>query len=183
VEGGCSLVGWAEPEEEKGASGLEAVGTGGVAGNSWSHSQTVRVSPAVVGIAGNPGVEVGSDEDEIVGESKAVSAELEEAVVVAGIAERVGVQGREERKAGADSWMAAGIGSTVAWGDGGEAVVLVVGVGAGRTVGDAGVAAAAASRVGYHHNRSSHTERTARREDAVAGLAEEGSIASCKFRN
>ena len=55
-------------------------------------------------------------------------------------------------------------------------------MGAGRTVDDAGVAAAA-SRVGYHHNHSSHTGRIVRQEDAVAGLAEEGSIASCKFQN
>ena len=127
-------------------------------------------------------MEVGSDGDEIVEENKAVSVELEEVVVVAGIAERAGVQGHEERKVGAGKWLAVGIGNTVVQGDGKEAEVLVVGVGADRTVGDVGVAAAA-SRVGYRHNRSSHTERTVRQEDVVAGLAEEGSIASCKFRN
>ena len=73
-----------------------------------------------------------------------------------------------------------GIGCTVAWG-GGKAGALVEDVEIGKAAGVVGVAAA--SKIGYRHNRSSHTERTVRQEVAVAGLAEEGSIENCKFRN
>jgi hypothetical protein len=64
--------------------------------------------------------EVGFGGDEVVGENKAVSVELEEAVVAAGIAERVEVQGREERKVGAGRRLVVGIGNTVARGGGGR---------------------------------------------------------------
>ena len=73
----------------------------------------MRVSQAVVGIVGNLGVEAGSGGDEIVGENKAVSVEPEEAVVAADIAERAGVQGREEHRVGADRWSVVGIENTV----------------------------------------------------------------------
>ena len=185
VERVCSSAGWVAFGEEEGASGSEGVGIEGVAGSSWSHFQTAHVSQGAVGIVGNPGVEVGSGGDEIVEKNTAVSVELEEAAAAADIAERVGVQGHEERKVGAGRWLVAGIANTAARRNGEEAVVLVVDVEVGKTVGDAGVAAAAAaaSRIGYHHNRSSHKERTVRQEDAVAGQAEEGSIGSCRFRN
>lgn len=72
-----------------------------------------------------------------------------------------------------------GIGGTVAW-EAGEAGVLVEGAGIGKA---AGVVAAVASKIGYRHNRSSHTGRTVRQEVATTGPAEEGSIGNCKFRN
>lgn len=64
----------------------------------------------------------------------------------------------------------------------GEAEVLAEGAEAGKAAGVVGVAAAA-SKIGYRHNRSSHTGRTVRWEVAMTGLAEEGSIGNCKFRN
>ena len=158
------------------------MGTEKVAGNSWSRSQTVHVSEVVVGIVGNPGVKVGFDGNEIVEGNTAVSVELGEAAVVAGTAERAGVQGRGERKVGAGRWLVVGIANTVAQGGEEEVAVLVVDVGVGRAVAGVGVAAAA-SRTGYHHNRSSHIGRTVQQEDAVGGLVGEGSIASYKFRN
>ena len=95
------------------------------------------------------------------------------------IAEQVEVQVRVERKVGVGRWLVVGIGNTVVLGDE-EAEELVVGVGVDKTVVDVGVAA---SRIDYHHNHSSRIRQTARREDAVAGLAEEDSIVSYKFRN
>lgn len=108
------------------------------------------------------------------------------AVAVADTAERVEVQGHGERKVVAGRERVVDIASTVAREGVGEAGELVVGVEVGRIVGDVGaavVAVAAASRIGYHHSRSSRTEQTAQQADAVAGLAGEGSIASCKLRN
>jgi hypothetical protein len=97
-------------------------------------------------------VGVGSGGDEIVGENKAVSVELEEAVVVAGIVEWVEVHGREERKVGADRWLVVGIGN-IAVGEGGEEAGALGGCGVGKTVGDVGVAVAAAGRIGYNYNQ------------------------------
>lgn len=159
MEGVCSSARWVALEEGKGASGLEVVGTGAVAENSRGHSRTVHVSRGVAGIVGNPGVKVGFGGGEVVGENMAASVELGEAEVATGIAELAEVQGRGEHKVGAGRRLVVGIGNTAVRGDGEEAGVLVVDAGVGTSVGDAGVAAAA-SRIGYHHNRSSHTKRT-----------------------
>ena len=127
-------------------------------------------------------MKVGSGGGEVVGENTAVSGELGGVAVAAGIVGWAGVQEHEARRAGADRRLVVGIGDTVGW-EGGEGDgVLVVDVEVGKAVADVGVAAAA-SRIGYHHNRSSRTKQTAQLEDAVAGSAEAGSIASCKFRN
>ena len=160
----------------------EAVGTKEVAGSSWNHSQTVGVSQVAVGIVGNPGVSVGFGGDEVAGGNTAVSVGLGVAVAAVGIVERAGVQEHGERKVEAGRWSVVGIASSVVQGDAEEAGELVVDVVIGRTAGGVGVAAVA-SRIGYHHNRSSRKERTAQQEDAMAGLAEEGSIGSCKLRN
>lgn len=111
-----------------------------------------------------------------------MSVEIGGAVVVAGTAERAEVQGHGERKVGVGRRPVVGIASTAVREGVGEAGKLVVDVGVGRTAGGVGVAAAA-SRIGSHHNRSSRKERTVQLEDAVAGLAEEGSIVSYKLRN
>lgn len=125
-------------------------------------------------------MEVGFGEGEGVGVNTAVSVEPGGVVVVAGIAESVEAQGHEERKVGVDRLLAVGIGSTVAPGDGKEAEELG-GVGVGKVAAGADVAAVA-SRIDYHHNRSSRTEQTAR-QDAVAEPAEVDSIGNCKLRN
>jgi len=120
-----------------------------------------------------------------VGGNTAVLVGLGETVAGAGIAERAGVQGHGERKVVAGRQLV-GIVNTVARVGAEVAGEPVVDAGVGRVVGDVGAAAvavAAASRIGYHHNRSSRTERTAQQEDAVVVLAGEGSIASCKLRN
>jgi hypothetical protein len=183
VEGVCSSVGWVELEAGGEASGSsEAEGTKEVAGSSWGHSQTAGVSRGVVGIAENLDGGVGFGGVWVAGGNTAASVGPGEAAAVVGIAGRVGVQGHGERKVGVGRWPVVGIASTVAQGDGEEAEELVVVVGVGRSAGDAAAVAAAASRIGYRHNHSSRTEQTVQREDAAAELAEEGSIASCKFR-
>lgn len=58
----------------------------------------------------------------------------------------------------------------------------MVGAEIGKAVADVGVAVVA-SRIDYHHSRSSRIEQTAQQEDAGVGQAEERSIANCKFRN
>lgn len=178
MEGVCNSAGWVAHGEGEGAYGSsEAVGTEEVAESSWNHSQTVHVSRAVVGIVGNPGVEAGFGGGEVVGENTAVSGGLGGVAVVAGIVERAAVQGHEECKVGADRWLVVDIVDTVVW-EGGEGDgLLVVDVEIGKAVAGVGVAAAA-SGIGYHHNRSSRTKQTAQQEDAVAGLAEAGSIVS-----
>jgi hypothetical protein len=75
-----------------------------------------------------------------------------------------------------------GIGKTVVSGDEEEVEGLAVGAGVGKAVVGVGVAVAA-SRIGFHHNRSSRIETTAQREDVVAGLAGEDSIVSYKFQS
>ena len=96
MDGVCSLEGWIALGEEEEALDSEE-GTERVVGNFWSHSQTVRVSQAVAEIVGSPGVEAGSRDGDV-GGNTAASAGLEGAVVVVGMAARVGGQGHEERK-------------------------------------------------------------------------------------
>lgn len=177
----CSSVRCVALGESEGAPG-SAGGMGRIVGSSWSHSQTAGVSQTVVGIVGNLGVTVGFGGGGVVEGNTAVSIELAEAVAVVGTAEWVGVQGHEERKVGAGRRFVVGIANTVARGDGEEDGELMADVEVGKAVAGVG-AAVAASKIGYHHNRSSHTEQIAQQEDAVAGTAGEGSIASYKFRN
>ena len=179
VDGECNSAKPAALEGEEEASDSEGAGTEEVAGNSWSHRQNVRVSLAVVEIVGNLGEEVGFDGDEVVEGNTAVSVELGEAEAEAGTVERVEVQVHVEHKVGVDRALVVGIGNTVALEDGGELIVVV---GAGKVVADVGVVVAA-SRIDYHHSHSSHTKQTVQREDGVAGLTAEDSIAGCKFRN
>lgn len=175
----CNLAEWAALEEAEGASGSEGTGTEGIAGNSWNHSQSERVSQAVVEIVGNLDEKVGFGGGGVAEGNKAVSVELGGAGTVAGIAEQVEVQVHEERKVGADRGLVVGIGNTVGLGDAGE---LAVDVGVGKVAADV-VVAVGASRIDYHHNHSSRTRQTVQREDAVAGLAEGDSIVGCNFRN
>lgn len=91
------------------------------------------------------------------------------------------VQAHEERRVGADRRLAVGIGNSVVLEDSGQ-LVVGVSVGVGKTVAGVGVAVGA-SRIDYHHNRSSRTMRTAQRVDAAAGPAEGVSIVGYRFRD
>lgn len=182
VERVCSSVEWAALGGGGAASGSTGAGETKVAESPWGHSRTAGVSRVVVEIVESPGVKVGFGGGGVVGGSTAGSVGLVEAEAAAGIAERAEVQGHVERKVVVGSWPVVGTASTVAQDCVEEAGERVVDAGIGRTVVDVGVAAGA-SRIGYRHSRSSRTEQTAQREDAVAGLAGGDSIASYKLRS